>query len=106
MVRTFTQSEQAADTVILAGPGCIAAGQRLAGSQVESCRQAAGTDCTARAHSVVLTCRCTSSIRDARKPLRDNRHGWPARRLCPQFWNHAPMNAGPISRSRCRTGRD
>jgi len=36
MVRTFTQSEQAADTVILAGPGCIAAGQRLAGSQIES----------------------------------------------------------------------
>src|ERR1019366_5301785 len=36
MVRTFTQSEQAADTVILAGPSCIAAGQRLAGSQIES----------------------------------------------------------------------
>jgi len=36
MVRTFTQSEQAADTVILAEPGCVAASQRLAGSQIES----------------------------------------------------------------------
>jgi hypothetical protein len=35
LVRSFTQSEKAADTVTLTGPGCIAAGQRLAGSQVE-----------------------------------------------------------------------
>ena len=31
MVRSFTESEQAADPVALAEPGCIAAGQRLAG---------------------------------------------------------------------------
>jgi len=31
MVRRFTQSQQAANTAALAGPDCIAAGQRLAG---------------------------------------------------------------------------
>jgi hypothetical protein len=36
MVRSFTQSEQAADPVALAEPGCIAAGQRLAGPLIES----------------------------------------------------------------------
>jgi hypothetical protein len=36
MVRSFTQSEQAADPVALAEPACIAAGQRLAGPQIES----------------------------------------------------------------------
>jgi transposase len=35
-VRSFTQSEQAADPVALAEPACIAAGQRLAGPQIES----------------------------------------------------------------------
>jgi hypothetical protein len=35
MVRKFMQLEKAADTLIPAGPGSIAAGQRLAGSQVE-----------------------------------------------------------------------
>jgi hypothetical protein len=35
MVRSFTQSEQAADPVALAEPGCIAAGQRLAGPLIE-----------------------------------------------------------------------
>ena len=75
MVRKFMQLEKAADALFPAGPGCIAAGQRLAGSQVELWRQAAGIDFHRQAHSVVLTCGCTSNIRDARKPLRDNRHG-------------------------------
>ena len=35
MVRKFMQLEKATDTLIPAGPGSIAAGQRLAGSQVE-----------------------------------------------------------------------
>ena len=35
MVRSFTQSEQAADPVALAEPGGIAAGQRLAGPLIE-----------------------------------------------------------------------
>jgi hypothetical protein len=35
MVRKFMQREKAADALFPAGPGCIAAGQRLAGSQVE-----------------------------------------------------------------------
>ena len=35
MVRKFMQLEKATDPLIPAGPGSIAAGQRLAGSQVE-----------------------------------------------------------------------
>ena len=35
-----------------------------------------------RAHSILLTCRCTSSVREARKPLRDNNHGQTASHLC------------------------
>src|SRR5664280_2966670 len=59
MVRSFTQSEQAADPVALAEPGCIAAGQRLAEPLIESKRHAAHTDCNARPHSNVLRWRCT-----------------------------------------------
>jgi adenylate kinase family enzyme len=39
-----------------------------------------------RAHSILLTCRCTSSVREARKPLRDNNHGQTASHLCQEFW--------------------
>jgi hypothetical protein len=35
MVRKFMQLEKVADALIPAGSGCIAAGQQLAGSQVE-----------------------------------------------------------------------
>jgi glucosamine--fructose-6-phosphate aminotransferase (isomerizing) len=31
-------------------------------------------------------CRCTSSVREARKPLRDNNHGQTGRHLCQEFW--------------------
>src|SRR5450759_463348 len=86
MVRSFTQSEQAADPVALAEPGCIAAGQRLAGPLIESKRHAAHTDCNARPHSIVLRWRCTPRVRAARKPLRNNRHGRRPRALCPEFW--------------------
>ena len=48
MVRSFTQSEQAANPVALAEPGCIVAGQRLAGPQIETSRHAAHTDCNPR----------------------------------------------------------
>src|SRR5665647_3961817 len=40
-----------------------------------------------RAHSILLTYRCTSSVREARKPLRDNKHGQTASHLCQEFWN-------------------
>jgi len=66
MVRKFMQLEEAADALFPARPGCIAAGQRLAGSQVELWRQAAGIDFHRQAHSVVLTCGCTSNIRRAK----------------------------------------
>src|SRR5450756_2787720 len=39
-----------------------------------------------RAHSILLTCRCTSSVREARRPLRDNNHGQTASHLCQEFW--------------------
>src|SRR5674476_1479109 len=39
-----------------------------------------------RAHSILLTYRCTSSVREARKPLRDNKHGQTASHLCQEFW--------------------
>jgi len=35
MVKKFIQLEKVADTLIPAGSGCVAAGQQLAGSQVE-----------------------------------------------------------------------
>jgi hypothetical protein len=75
MVREFMRLEKVADALIPAGSGCKAAGQQLAGSQVELRRQAVGTDFHRQAHGVVLTYGSTSNIRDARKPLRDNRHG-------------------------------
>src|SRR5664280_2625638 len=40
-----------------------------------------------RAHSILLTCRGTSSVREARKPLRDNNHGQTASHLCQEFWS-------------------
>src|SRR5664280_2705903 len=35
-----------------------------------------------RAHSILLTCRCPSSVREARKPLRDNNHGQTGNHPC------------------------
>ena len=32
-------------------------------------------------------CRCTSSVRESRKPLRDNNHGQTAHHLCHELWN-------------------
>src|SRR5665647_421170 len=49
-----------------------------------------------RAHSILLTCRCTSSVREARKPLQDNNHGQTASHLCQEFWK-------PPSASRLRS---
>src|SRR5674476_1572392 len=43
-----------------------------------------------RAHSILLTCRCASSVREARKPLRDNNHGQTASHLCQEFWTLPP----------------
>ena len=39
-----------------------------------------------RAHSILLTCRCTTSVRESRKPLRDNNHGQTGRHPCQEFW--------------------
>ncbi len=62
-------------TVILAGPCCIAAGQPLAGLK-SSCQGGQRAQIALpKAHSDVLNCRWTSSIRDARTPLRDKRPG-------------------------------
>src|SRR5664280_3240687 len=47
-----------------------------------------------RAHSILLTCRCTSSVREARKPLRDNNHGQTASHLCQEFWILMAMVGG------------
>jgi len=46
------------------------------------------------AHSILLTYRCTSSVREARKPLRDNNHGQTASHLCQEFWS--PDGGRPV----------
>src|SRR5450759_2391712 len=47
-----------------------------------------------RAHSILLTYRCTSSVREARKPLRDNKHGQTASHLCQEFWYPLSASGG------------
>ena len=52
-----------------------------------------------RAHSILLTCRRTSSVREARKPLRDNNHGQTGRHLCQEFWIHPPAHVTQMAAS-------
>src|ERR1035437_2239758 len=49
-----------------------------------------------RAHSILLTCRCTSSVREARRPLRDNNHGQTASHLCQEFWSQVRAEAPAV----------
>jgi|ERR1035437_5512980 hypothetical protein len=55
-----------------------------------------------RAHSILLTCLCTSSVREARKPLRDNNHGQTASHLCQEFWNRVLAGRLPAETSSTR----